>query len=80
MGGYAGIAAGFISLMISAALLPNIPSSLVAFVVSIAISIIVSLTTKRFNAPKPLTDNENVPMDSSNRLGTLPLVGKTRLD
>ena len=80
LGGYAGIAAGFISFMASAALLPNIPSSLVAFVVSIAISIIVSLTTQRLDAPKPLTDNENAPMDSSNRLGTLPLVRKTRLD
>tara|TARA_Y100000389_G_scaffold162869_1_gene165846 strand:- start:42187 stop:43614 length:1428 start_codon:yes stop_codon:yes gene_type:complete len=79
IGGYAGIVSGFISFMASAAIFPDLPSSLMAFVVSITVSVIVSLITQQINPSKPLTNNDGQTMELSNRLGTLPLVGKNKI-
>jgi len=76
IGGYAGIGAGFIAFMTSAAILPNLPASLVAFVMSLITSVIVSLATQKISPPKPLTDNDDKAMSLTNRFGTLPLFRK----
>lgn len=73
-GGFAGIGAGLVALILVAQIWPELPASLFGFLVSIPVAIIVSLLTQRSHPPRPLTDIDGNEMDLTNRLGTLPLL------
>jgi len=72
-GAYSGIATGLVVFAILKITQPQIAADFVAFWLSLATAIVVSLLTQRSSPPRPLTDADGVDMDLSNRLGTLPL-------
>lgn len=72
-GGFAGIVAGLLTLIVANALWPDLPASFIAFCVSLPTAVIVSLITQRSHPPMPLRDIDDEPLDLNNRLGTLPL-------
>lgn len=72
-GGFCGIGAGFATFVASPAIFPEMPASFVAFWVSLAVSVTVSLATQKSVPPRALTDADGEPIDLKNRFGTLPL-------
>jgi SSS family solute:Na+ symporter len=73
-GGFAGIGAGLVVLILVSQIWPELPASLFGFLVSLPVAVIVSLLTQRSHPPRPLTDIDGNEMDLTNRLGTLPLL------
>jgi SSS family solute:Na+ symporter len=77
-GGYAGIAAGFSTFVLTSNLLPDISADFVGFWVSLIVSVMVSLATQTTHPPSQLTKADGVELDVRDRLGTLPLFSRTK--
>jgi SSS family transporter len=75
-GGYSGIGAGFTTFVTIKVMYPDFPASFVGFWVSLIVAVVVSLLTQEADPPNALTNADGEPMDLSNRLGTLPLIGR----
>lgn len=73
-GGYSGISAGFTVFITMKYLYPELAADFAGFWISLIVAVIVSLLTQHSSPPKPLTNADGKPMDTRNRLGTLPLL------
>lgn len=62
-----------LSIVASPAIFPEMPASFVAFWVSLAVSVTVSLATQKNDPPRTLTNADGEPIDLNDRFGTLPL-------
>jgi Na+/proline symporter len=73
VGGYSGIAAGFISFGLIKIFAPDISADFVGFWVSLCVAVSVSLLTQQSHPPRLLTKANGEELDTHDRLGTLPL-------
>ena len=73
-GGYSGIGSGFAAFAAVSIIYPEIPASFAGFWTSLVVAVVVSRLTQKSDPPKVLTDTDGVPMDLTDRLGTLPII------
>jgi Na+/proline symporter len=76
-GALAGMAGGIIAWAGAAAYGTDVPPDLVGFVVSLGSMVIVTLLTQKIDPPRPLTDIDGNRVETTDRLGTLPLFGQS---
>ena len=72
-GALSGMAAGLAGWLITQAAAPHLPADFVGLAACLVVMLVVTPLTQAFDPPKPLVDCDNNPIDTTDRLGTLPL-------
>ncbi len=72
-GALAGMAAGLAGWLITLAVAPALPADFIGLAASLLTMLIVTPLTQKFDPPHELCDSDGAPIDTSDRLGTLPL-------
>jgi len=76
-GALSAMAAGIIAWLTTLFVAPTLPADFVGLGVCLLTMLIVTPLTQKFDPPRPLCDGEGNPVESVNRLGTLPLFKRT---
>ena len=69
----AGISAWLITLYVA----PELPADFIGLAASFITMLLVTPLTQKFDPPRELQDVDGNPVEISNRLGTLPLIGRS---
>ena len=72
-GALSGMAAGIIAWLSTLFLAPTLPADFIGLGACLLVMLIVTPLTQTFDPPRPLCDSDGNPVESINRLGTLPL-------
>jgi SSS family solute:Na+ symporter len=76
-GALASMAVGLTTWLTTLAVAPELPADFVAFVACLVTLLIVTPLTQSFDPPRQLCDSDGNPIDTTDRLGTLPLFRKS---
>jgi Na+/proline symporter len=76
-GALAGMAAGLTGWLTTLAVAPELAADFIGLAVCLITMLIVSPLTQKIDPPRPLCDSDGNAIDLSDRLGTLPLFGKS---
>ena len=72
-GALAGMIAGFITWGGTMAYAPNLPDDLLGLLACLAVMLVVTPLTQKFDPPRSIHDSEGRVVEMKDRLGTLPL-------
>lgn len=75
-GALAGMAAGLVGWLTTMAVAPSLPSDFVGLAACLLTMLIVTPLTQSFDPPNKLRDSDGNAIDTSDRLGTLPLFSR----
>jgi len=53
-----------------------LPADFMGLAACLVTMLVVTPLTQKLDPPRPLVDSDGMPIDTSNRLGTLPLFGR----
>jgi Na+/proline symporter len=76
-GALSGMAAGIAGWLITMAVAPELPADFMGLGACLVVMLIVTPLTQQIDPPKTLCDSDGNPIDTSDRLGTLPLFRKS---
>lgn len=76
-GALSAMAAGITGWLVTLNVAPNLPADFMGLTACLATMLIVTPLTQKFDPPKALCDSDGIPIDTTDRLGTLPFFKKT---
>ena len=76
-GALATMLVGTIVWLSTLAVAPELPADFIGFVAGLITMLVVTPLTQTFDPPRQLVDGDGNPIDTSDRLGTLPLFRKS---
>ncbi|MEM7430501.1 MAG: sodium:solute symporter family protein [Pseudomonadota bacterium] len=79
-GALAGMFSGLAAWMTTNTVAPHLASDFIGLATSLVVMVVVTLATQTFDPPRPLVDSDGNPVDTRNRLGTLPLFSRKAQD
>jgi Na+/proline symporter len=76
-GALSAMAAGITGWLVTLNVAPNLPADFMGLTACLITMLIVTPLTQKFDPPKALCDSDGNPIDTTDRLGTLPFFKKT---
>lgn len=76
-GALATMAVGIAAWLTTLAIAPDLPADLIGFIAGFVTMLVVTPLTQSFDPPRALVDGDGNPINTSDRLGTLPLFRKS---
>ena len=76
-GALSAMAAGIIAWLVTLNVAPGLPADFIGLTACLVTMLIVTPLTQKFDPPTPLADSDGQPIDTNDRLGTLPLFRKS---
>ena len=76
-GALSSMAAGISAWLITLYVAPDLPADFIGLAASLITMLLVTPLTQKFDPPRELKDVDGNPVEISNRLGTLPLFGRS---
>ena len=74
----ASMAMGFLSWFVAIVVAPDLPGDLLGLLAALVTLLVVSPLTQKIDPPRPLRNNDGEVVEFRDRLGSIPIFGRSR--